>query len=315
MYETLDQDRPQNTNERPIQKGLPDLRLFAYALASAEHRSFRKAADALNIQQSTVSRGVRSLEDQIGARLFARGHAGIRPTTAGETFLRDVTLGLGYIESAVNRIGSAQRGRLSELKVAASLPFFLLGDIFQHFRNEHVGVSVDVLEETCGGGVDLVQQGEADIAFVTEVPPAGGGLRSLHLRNEQMVVVLPRAHRLKQSPTVLMEELKPEQLIFGAGALARKVAGYIYCQMARSGAEPDIKLHDIGPFDVVDMVARGCGITVAVGKFPHLGSDSVAYVPLGKQHFISVHAVWFGSNGNMALRNFLRYVRRSRSIG
>ncbi|MDB5203925.1 MAG: hypothetical protein JWP26_3824 [Devosia sp.] len=41
-----------------------DLRHFHYALASAEHGSFRRAAAALNVQQSTVSRGViRQLKD------------------------------------------------------------------------------------------------------------------------------------------------------------------------------------------------------------------------------------------------------------
>jgi DNA-binding transcriptional LysR family regulator len=65
-----------------------DLRHFHYALASAEHGSFRRAAAALNVQQSTVSRGVRSLEHLVGAELFERGHAGIRPTFAGDWFLR-----------------------------------------------------------------------------------------------------------------------------------------------------------------------------------------------------------------------------------
>ena len=41
---------------------VPDFRLFQYAFASAEHGSFRRAAAALNVQQSTVSRSVRSLE-------------------------------------------------------------------------------------------------------------------------------------------------------------------------------------------------------------------------------------------------------------
>lgn len=49
-----------------------DFRLFRYAAAAAEHGSFGQAATALNVQQSTVSRGVRSLEHRVGATLFER---------------------------------------------------------------------------------------------------------------------------------------------------------------------------------------------------------------------------------------------------
>lgn len=77
-----------------------DLRLFRYALASAELGSFRRAAAALNIQQSTVSRGVRNLEHRIGAELFERDHSGVRPTVAGDRFLEEATLGFDHLRRA-----------------------------------------------------------------------------------------------------------------------------------------------------------------------------------------------------------------------
>ena len=52
---------------------------FRYALASAKYGSFRRAAAALNVQHSAVGRGVSTLEHNLGAQLFERGHAGIRP--------------------------------------------------------------------------------------------------------------------------------------------------------------------------------------------------------------------------------------------
>lgn len=97
-----------------------DFRLFRYALASAEHGSFRRAAAALNIQQSSVSRGVRNLEYRIGADLFQRSHAGIRPTPDGEQFLQEAALGFEHLERAMQRIGAAQRGEHGELTIAVS---------------------------------------------------------------------------------------------------------------------------------------------------------------------------------------------------
>ncbi|WP_164159323.1 helix-turn-helix domain-containing protein, partial [Stenotrophomonas maltophilia] len=43
-----------------------------YVLSAAEQGSFRRAAASLNIQQSTISRRVRELEERLGAPLFDR---------------------------------------------------------------------------------------------------------------------------------------------------------------------------------------------------------------------------------------------------
>ena len=114
-----------------------DIRLFHYALASAQHGSFRRAAAALNLQQSTMSRGVRILEHRVGAALFERSHAGIRPTPAGERFLEEAALGFDHLERATQRIRAAQRGEAGEITVAASVPFALLGAAFERLRVQH----------------------------------------------------------------------------------------------------------------------------------------------------------------------------------
>jgi DNA-binding transcriptional LysR family regulator len=53
------------------------------ALKVAEHRSFRRAAEALGICQSSISKRVRNLEDVLGVDLFDRHHAGVKVTDAG----------------------------------------------------------------------------------------------------------------------------------------------------------------------------------------------------------------------------------------
>ncbi len=64
------------------------LQNLRYALAAAEHGSFRQAAEVLLLQQSTLSRCVRQLEDLIGMAVFERSSGGVRATQAGLQFLR-----------------------------------------------------------------------------------------------------------------------------------------------------------------------------------------------------------------------------------
>src|SRR5712672_3931877 len=64
-----------------------DLRLVRYFTVVAEHRHFGRAAADLVIAQPSLSRQIRHLEQQLGARLLDRTPQGSRLTEAGEVFL------------------------------------------------------------------------------------------------------------------------------------------------------------------------------------------------------------------------------------
>jgi hypothetical protein len=55
--------------------------------APSSGTDFRKAAAALNVQESAISRRIRDLEDAIGVALFIRHHGGVHLTHAGQRFL------------------------------------------------------------------------------------------------------------------------------------------------------------------------------------------------------------------------------------
>jgi DNA-binding transcriptional LysR family regulator len=248
-------------------KRILDLRRFHYALASAEHGSFRRAAASLNVQQSTVSRGVRSLEHSVGAELFERGHAGIRPTSAGDLFLQEATLGFDHLERAMQRASALQRGELGELSIGLSVPLTLLGDVFEQFRREHVGVSVEIVESTTGASSNLIKRRKLDVAFVAK-QPVDDALRSLYLRDERMFVVLPNTHSLAGAREVVLDELRHERIILSSGGLGPDIADHLARRTPNSDSESNIQLHDVGQFTLVNMVAREFGITIVVGPVP-----------------------------------------------
>ena len=64
-----------------------DLRLVRYFTVVAEYRHFGRAAEALRVAQPSLSRQIRHLEQQLGARLLDRTPQGSRLTEAGEVFL------------------------------------------------------------------------------------------------------------------------------------------------------------------------------------------------------------------------------------
>lgn len=287
-----------------------DLRLFRYALASAEHGSFRRAAASLNVEQSTVSRGVRNLEHRVGADLFERGHAGIRPTPAGDRFLEEATLGFDHFRRALQRAKALQRGEHGELTVGVTVPFCVIGDLFERFRADHGGVSVEIVESTSSASWALVQQRSVDVAFVART--RGNGVpRSLYLRDERMMALLPKAHPLAGARRLSFEELRRERFILAAGGVGPDLQEHIAKRIAKCGAEPKMQLHRVGQCNLINMVALGFGVTIVIGTPPRAAADGVVIVPLAGRNVLSLHAVWMESNPNPALKALLDLMRAS----
>src|SRR5216684_4999995 len=87
-----------------------DLQHLRYAVAAADYGSFRRAADALLLRQSTLSRCIRQLEERIEMIVFERSSGGVRVTSAGRDFLRMARSILEQKETLVEGEYSAGRG-------------------------------------------------------------------------------------------------------------------------------------------------------------------------------------------------------------
>ena len=64
------------------------LQLLRQAASLLAHGSFSKAADAMNLSQSTLSKGIRELELQIGADVFERNQSPVALTDFGRVFMQ-----------------------------------------------------------------------------------------------------------------------------------------------------------------------------------------------------------------------------------
>jgi len=87
------------------------------ALAVAEYLSFRHAASALGVTQSSVSARIKALEEALGVLLFERNTRGVRLTEAGRRFVAEVEQALQILDRAVKMAGILARGEEGELRI------------------------------------------------------------------------------------------------------------------------------------------------------------------------------------------------------
>lgn len=85
---------------------LPPLIALRFFEETAHHCSFNRAAAALCVTQSAVSRQIRILESALDTQLFIRDHHGVRLTTAGTELLSCITEAFDAIELGIQRLES-----------------------------------------------------------------------------------------------------------------------------------------------------------------------------------------------------------------
>lgn len=138
-----------------------DLADFAYFIAIAKHRSFRRAALEMGVTTSALSHAMAALEARRGVRLLNRTTRSLTLTVAGEELRAMIEQPLDVISQAaenLNRFRDAPAGRvrISILEDAASL---LLGPIMPTFVERYPDVEVDIsvnnrLIDVIGSGFD-----------------------------------------------------------------------------------------------------------------------------------------------------------------
>ena len=92
-----------------------ELRHLRHALGLAEHRNFARAAEALHISQSALSRSIQSLEESLEVTLFDRAHGGVEPTIFGQLLLnsaRDLDLAARDLQREINLAKGLSSGEL-----------------------------------------------------------------------------------------------------------------------------------------------------------------------------------------------------------
>lgn len=174
---------------------------FRYVVAAAERGSFRRAATALDIEESAISRRIRDLEDELGAALFIRHHAGVELTQAGQRFLYRARRALNEVERAVVEAGSFGRGEAGIVRIGifTSLASGFPADLLRAYVGAYPVVRPDLVEGGPGAHIAAIQRLHLDIAFLTGQPIADG-CDVAHLWNLGWVSAAASHHREGLSP-------------------------------------------------------------------------------------------------------------------
>jgi DNA-binding transcriptional LysR family regulator len=186
-----------------------DLRLVRCFTVVAEHRHFGRAAAALHLTQSSLSRQIARLEQQVGARLLDRTPQGSTLTEAGEVFLPLAKASLRSTAQAVSRTrAAAQPSRIT----IGFITNMIITPAVRELRHRHPDAEVQTRYLDWNEPRAALLDHRVDAA-VTRLPFPTDKLRVTVLYDEPRVVLVPVSHRLAGKESVTLDDLVDEPRI------------------------------------------------------------------------------------------------------
>lgn len=217
---------------------------------------FSAAAQTVFATQSTVSKAVKQLEDELGLPLIDR--ARVAPTPAGEIVLRRATAILAERDDLLRELDELRglkRGALS-LGISPIGGSTLFAPLFAIYAKRYPDIDIRLEEQGSKRLEEIVMAGEVELA--ASLLPVGDAFDFQPVRAEPMVALLPPGHPATGADAVDIPAIRDWPLVlFDSGFAINRLIETAY---TRHGIVPEIAARS-GQIDfMVELVAAGLGI-------------------------------------------------------
>ncbi|MBD1573087.1 DNA-binding transcriptional regulator OxyR [Vibrio sp. S17_S38] len=257
-----------------------NIRDFEYLVALAEHKHFRKAAEACFVSQPTLSGQIRKLEDELGTSLLERSSRRVLFTDSGLQLVAQAKRILSEVKTftdMANLQGKEMSGPL-HIGFIPTVGPYLLPKIILPLKQTFPDLELFLHEAQTNQLIRQLEEGRLDcliLASVAETEP----FIELDLFEELLTLAVPETHEWAKLDQVDLQQLSGRTVLsLGDGHCLRDQAlGFCFA----AGARDDDRFKATSLETLRNMVAAGGGITL----LPQLATpvekvkDGVCYLP------------------------------------
>jgi len=256
-----------------------ELRQLEHFVAVAEEGHFGRAADRANIVQSGLSASIRSLERELGTRLFDRTTRRVELTESGRALLTEARRVLGAATAAreaVAGVEGLQRGTLS-LGIMQSLAAVQLPALLARFNSLHPGVDIRLRQAGTTVLLREVREGRLELAFASLPDTAPAGLAGHELLSEALMLACPPDHPLAERDSVSLSNLKDQPFVDSYPEWGLRIANDR--AFASAGIERHVAFEVNDMPTLLELVAHGLGVAIIPRSLAPLATP-LRFVPL-----------------------------------
>ncbi|MFL6559237.1 MAG: LysR substrate-binding domain-containing protein, partial [Bacillus sp. (in: firmicutes)] len=184
-----------------------------------------EAAVALHVAQSSVSRQIFNLEDELGVKLFIREGRSVKLTPLGRIFYERMKLVWNMMEDAKREVEEHLNPEKGTVRIAfpISMAAHTLPSIIYAFRTRYPEAKFQMSNALYYDLIDGVINGEFNLAMIAPMPnqEKEQKIKGATLFTENIVALIPLHHPLSDRKSIRLRDLKndsfcvlPEGFVF-----------------------------------------------------------------------------------------------------
>ena len=177
-------------------------------LEVARHSSFSRAAEKRFRTQPAISSQVRSLEEEVGARLFDRSGGKVALTAAGKAFQKYAEEAIEARRNVIRALAEMERVPRGEIVVGANEAtcLHILPEVFAGFKKLYPDVGVQISRLERAKILESVIDNSVDFGVVS-TPVDDKRLTVVNIHRDELVIIAAPGHPLSRKKSAGMAEL------------------------------------------------------------------------------------------------------------
>lgn len=288
------------------------LRHIKYVFAAVDHGSMRRTALKFGVQESTVSRHIRTIEQHLGIQLFERNSGGVKLTAEGEKWLRTIRSHVENLEEAL--LQSSRHGedsRILSIGLCAPVGQEFLLRLIDRFKHKYPAVKVVIREGSCRRQAAAIRRRHLDVAFMCACCEARACSNET-VWEEGIAVLLPTSHRLAAQESLEWEDLAGERLLVPMGAEGPLLEACFLRPITACVRNLVIEQCHGSQATVIVNVRLGKGFALSGASFAKgITIERTVWRPiLGRNSHLPIKAVWLQSNPRRPVLQFIAVAQK-----
>jgi DNA-binding transcriptional LysR family regulator len=183
-------------------------------LEVARHASFSRAAEKRFRTQPAISSQIRSLEEEVGAKLFDRSGGKVSLTAPGKAFLTYVEDTLTARKAMLVSLAEMESVPRGEIVVGANegTCLHILPEVFAHFKKQYPDVSVNIKRADYAKILESVIDNSVDFGVIS-LPVTDTRLTCVLIHRDELVIIAPPQHPLSKMKSATVAEVAKFPLV------------------------------------------------------------------------------------------------------
>lgn len=277
---------------------------ISYFLTLAKELHFWRAADKLFISQSSLSRQIQSLENEMGLELFERDKRNVKLTDAGKFLQENWSVLLkefNQIKAQAKKIHEGSTGQVA-ITYVGSIASSYLPNFLKHINNQLPDLKVSLTEPTDENHEKLLLEYNTDIALSRD-KIYNILIDSIKLSSEPICLVVPKNHWLNKDNFNDLTELRNEKFIIAGLHHTTVFASLLRNLFLKYNFEPKTIIEsDFGGM-ILNLVSKELGISILPASFKHSKIENLRFIDLDES--IDLYISWRKGDLNQSIKKIV----------